>query len=338
MKYGRMPARECANTMLLGDSKRKRAIAAIIVAVSALIGARSASAVPVQSTSETTTYHVAQVDGVGVFYREAGPKDAPTIVLLHGYPASSRQYASLIPLLATHYHVIAPDYPGFGESDAPPPSQYTYTFDHLAQTVSGLLDQLKIDRYALYLQDYGGPVGFRIMEAHPERIRALVIQNANAYKEGLGKNWLTIARYWADPAAHPEVIDYFTSLELTKQRHIVNSPNLERYDPQVWLDEYAFLSKPGEREIQGRLLYDYRTNIASYPRWQEWMRAHQPPTLILWGRYDPSFITPGALAYQHDLPNAEVDVLDAGHFATEEKVDEIASDTLAFLGRVQNDR
>ncbi|WP_430366772.1 alpha/beta fold hydrolase [Trinickia sp. NRRL B-1857] len=338
MKYGRMPVRRCASTLPLGEAKRKRAIAAVIVALSALIGAGEASAAPVQSTSETTTYHMAKVDGVGVFYREAGPKDAPTIVLLHGYPASSRQYASLIPLLATRYHVIAPDYPGFGESDAPPPSQYAYTFDQLAQTIAALLDQLKLDRYALYLQDYGGPVGFRIMEAHPERIRALVIQNANAYKDGLGKNWPTIARYWADPAAHPEVIDYFMSLELTKQRHIVNSPNPERYDPQAWLDEYAFLSKPGEREIQARLLYDYRTNIASYPRWQEWMRLHQPPTLVLWGRYDPSFITLGALAYHRDLPNAEVDVLDAGHFATEEKVDEIASDTLAFLARVKTDR
>jgi pimeloyl-ACP methyl ester carboxylesterase len=311
----------------------KQIMATVAAGALALAGPLSIAA-PVESVSLTTTYHHVQVDGVGMFYREAGPKDAPAVVLLHGYPSSSRQYASLIPLLATRYHVIAPDYPGFGESDAPSPQQYAYTFDHLSQTTTALLEQLKIDRYALFIQDYGGPVGFRMMSAHPERLKALVIQNANAYEEGLGKNWQTIAKYWAAPSEHAEVIDYFTSLELTKQRHIVNSPNPERYDPEAWLQEYAFLSKPGEREIQASLLYDYRTNVASYPTWQVWLREHRPPTLVLWGRYDPSFIVPGALAYKHDLPDAEVDVLDAGHFATEEKVDEIATRMLAFLDRV----
>ena len=298
-----------------------------------MVALRPACAVEVASDSSTTTYHRAQVEGVGVFYREAGSPDAPTIVLLHGYPSSSRQYASLIPLLATRYHVIAPDYVGFGQSDAPPPSRYTYTFDHLAHTTSALLDQLNIDKYALYVQDYGGPVGFRIMEAHPERITALAIQNANAYEEGLGKNWANIAKYWNDRAAHPEVIDMFTGLELTKQRHIADSPHPERYDPQTWLDEYAFLSRPGNRAIQSDLLYDYRTNVASYPRWQAWLRAHQPPTLVMWGRYDRSFITPGALAYKRDVPNAEIHVLEAGHFATEEQVDEIARLMLNFLDK-----
>jgi pimeloyl-ACP methyl ester carboxylesterase len=334
--HDRAPAPERADEIPANVAKRKSAIAVAVAAVIGMaIGTHAASAAPVESTSDTTTYHRAQVMGVGIFYREAGPKDAPVIVLLHGYPASSRQYASLIPLLATHYHVIAPDYPGFGQSEAPSPSKYTYTFDHLAQTMSGLLDQLNVKHYALYLQDYGGPVGFRMMEAHPERVQALVIQNANAYKEGLGKNWLTIERYWADPSAHPEVIDYFTSLELTRQRHVINSPNPERYDPEVWLQEYAFLSQPGERGIQAALLYDYRRNVALYPQWQEWLRKYKPPTLVLWGRYDPSFTTPGALAYKRDLPDAEVDILDAGHFATEEKVDEIASRMLDFLGRVE---
>ncbi len=285
------------------------------------------------STSATTTYHRAEVDGVGIFYREAGPKDAPTIVLLHGYPSSSRMFDPLIPLLADRYHLIAPDYPGFGQSDAPPPSRYAYTFDHLAETTNALLEQLKIDRYVFYLQDYGGPVGFRIMVAHPERARALVIQNANAYTEGLGVKWAGIAAYWEDRAAHPEQVDAFTSLEGTKQRHIAGSPNPERYNPDTWCDEYAFLSREGEREIQADLLYDYRTNVASYPAWQAWLRQHKPPTLVVWGRYDPSFIAPGAEAYKRDLPETELHLLDAGHFALDEKVDEIARLMTGFLER-----
>jgi pimeloyl-ACP methyl ester carboxylesterase len=304
-----------------------------LAAAAMLPFASSGAATPQQSTSATITYHRAQVGGVGIFYREAGPKEAPTIVLLHGYPSSSRMFDTLIPLLATHYHLIAPDYPGFGQSDALPPSRYTYTFDHLAETTDALLEQLKIDRYALYLQDYGGPVGFRIMMKHPERISALVIQNANAYVEGLGKKWTGIAKYWADPTAHPEVVDAFTSLEGTKQRHIAGSPNPERYNPDTWLDEYAFLSKPGEREIQATLLYDYQTNVASYPKWQAWLRLHKPATLVIWGRYDPSFIVPGGEAYKRDLPDAEVHLLDAGHFALDEKVDEIAHLMIDFLGR-----
>ena len=203
-----------------------------------------------ESTSATTTYHRMTVDGVGVFYREAGPKDAPTIVLLHGFPSSSREFDTLIPLLATRYHLIAPDFPGFGQSDAPPPSSYVYTFDNLAKTINDLLEQLKINKYTFYLHDYGGPVGFRIMSAHPERLQALIIQNANAYKEGLGAKWAGIAQYWADPKAHPEVFDAFVSLTATEQRHTLGTSHPERYNPDTWTDEYAHLSRPGQREIQ----------------------------------------------------------------------------------------
>ena len=216
------------------------------------------------------------VDGVGVFYREAGPKDAPTIVLLHGFPSSSREFDTLIPLLATRYHLIAPDFPGFGQSDAPPPSSYAYTFDNLAKTINDLLEQLKIDKYIFFLHDYGGPVGFRIISAHPERLQALIIQNANAYKEGLGAKWAGIAQYWADPKAHPEVFDAFVSLTATEQRHTLGTSHPERYNPDTWTDEYAHLSRPGQREIQADLLYDYRTNVASYPAWQAWLREHKP--------------------------------------------------------------
>jgi pimeloyl-ACP methyl ester carboxylesterase len=185
----------------------------------ALMIGHAAQAASLASTSATTTYHRMMVDGVGVFYREAGPKDAPTIVLLHGFPSSSREFDTLISLLATHYHLIAPDFPGFGQSDAPPPSSYTYTFDHLAKTINDLLEQLQINKCTFYLHDYGGPVGFRIILAHPERVQDLIIQNANTYKEGLGAKWEGIAQYWADPKSYPEVFDTFVSLTATEQRH-----------------------------------------------------------------------------------------------------------------------
>jgi pimeloyl-ACP methyl ester carboxylesterase len=304
-----------------------------VAAAAVLMGSHAMQPQPLESTSETTSYHRADLDGVGVFYREAGRKDAPTIVLLHGFPSSSREFDPLIPLLATRYHLIAPDFPGFGHSDAPPPASYTYTFDHLAQTTNGLLEQLGIDRYSLYLHDYGGPVGFRIMLAHPERLQALIVQNANAYEQGLGAKWAGIAQYWRDREAHPEVVDAFMSFAATEQRHTGGTSHPLRYNPDSWTDEYAHLSKPGQREIQADLLYDYRTNVASYPAWQAWLREHKPPTLVAWGANDPSFIAAGGEAYRRDLPDAEIHLLDAGHFALDEKNDEIARLILAFMAK-----
>jgi pimeloyl-ACP methyl ester carboxylesterase len=306
----------------------------IVLAVAgALTTANAAQAVPLESTSATTRYHRVEVDGIGIFYREAGPNNAPTIVLLHGFPSSSREFDTLFPLLATRYHLIAPDFPGFGQSDAPPPAQYAYTFDHLAQTIDGFLAAINLTKYSLYLHDYGAPVGFRIILAHPERLQALIIQNGNAYKEGLGAKWARIAEYWADPKAHPEVVDAFLSFEGTKQRHIAGTAHPERYNPDTWTDEFAHLSKPGQREIQAALLYDYRTNVASYPAWQAWLREHRPPTLVAWGANDPSFTAPGAEAFKRDLPDAEIHLLDAGHFALDEKTDEIARLILDFMSR-----
>ena len=273
------------------------------------------------------------IDAARTFYREAGPKSAPTIVLLHGFPSSSREFDTLIPLLATRYHLIAPDFPGSGQSDAPPPSSYEYTFDNLAKTIGRLLERLRINEYTFYLHDYGGPVGFRIISAHPERLQALIIQNANVYEQGLGAKWGGIARYWADPNAHPEVFDAFVSLAATEQRHTLGTSHPERYNPDTWMDEYTHLSRPGQREIQADLLYDYRTNVASYPAWQAWLREHKPPLLVVWGRNDPSFTAPGAEAFERDLPYAEIHLLDAGHFALDEKNDEIASLILAFLAK-----
>jgi pimeloyl-ACP methyl ester carboxylesterase len=283
------------------------------------------------NASTSTTFAHANVSGVNLFYREAGPKGAPIIILLHGYPSSSRMYDPLIPLLADRYHLIAPDYPGFGQSEAPPPSRYCYTFGHLAETMGVLLEQLNVERYVLFMQDYGGPVGMRMALDHPQRVQALIVQNANAYEEGLGPKWAAIARYWADPAAHPEQVDAFTSLEGAKQRHLGNSPHPERYNPETWMEEFALLSRPGQREIQAALLYDYRTNVAAYPVWQAWLRQRTPPTLVMWGRYDPSFIVPGALAYARDVPGAEIHILDAGHFALDEQADEVAQLTRGFL-------
>lgn len=284
-------------------------------------------------TSASTTFRYASVSGVNLFYREAGPKAAPTIILLHGYPSSSRMYDPLIPLLADRYHLIAPDYPGFGHSEAPPPSHYRYTFDQLAETMGALVEQLDVDRYVLFMQDYGGPVGLRMALAHPQRIRALIVQNANSYEEGLGPKWAGIAKYWASPTDHPEQVEAFMSLEAAKQRHVGNSPHPERYDPDTWTDEFALLSRPGQHEIQAALLYDYRTNVAAYAAWQAWLRQHVPPTLVMWGRYDPSFIVPGALAYARDIPDAEIHILEAGHFALDEQRDEVAQLTRGFLAR-----
>ncbi|MFA5956310.1 alpha/beta fold hydrolase [Hyphomicrobium sp.] len=295
---------------------------------------------PARAASEAmpTTYHYENVDGIRIFYREAGRRDAPTIILLHGFPSSSREFDALIPLLAKSYHLIAPDFPGFGQSDAPPPAAYEYTFDHIATTTDHLLEKLGLRTYSLYIHDYGAPVGFRIMAAHPERIQALIVQNGNAYREGLGPKWAKIAQYWVDPKAHPEVVDAFLSFDATKTRHTAGTSHPELYNPDSWTDEFAHLSAPGQREIQAALLYDYRTNVASYPAWQAWLREHKPPTLVVWGANDPSFIAAGGEAYKRDLPNAEIHLLDAGHFAMDEKNDEIAELILRFMATAGIDR
>ena len=243
-------------------------------------------------------YHTVDIGGLNIFYREAGPSNAPTVLLLHGFPSSSRMWEPLLPLLADKYHLIAPDYPGFGNSDAPSPSGFTYTFDNLASVVDELTVKLGITNYVLFMQDYGGPVGFRLALAHPERISAIIIQNAVSHEQGLSPLWDARRKYWADPVHELEALKAnFTSLEATRQRHIGSSPRPERYDPDTWTDEYAFLSRPGQADIQATLFLDYRTNVASYPRWQKWLRETRPPTLVVWGKYDPSFAVAGAKAY-----------------------------------------
>ena len=314
----------------------KSILSTALVAVAAALStaAGMAQAQPVPSDSSTTTYHTVPVDGLEIFYREAGPKDAPTILLLHGYPSSSRMFATLIPLLADRYHLVAPDYPGFGQSDAPPASSFRYTFDHLAKVVDDFTQVIGLRDYVLYQQDYGGPIGMRLAVAHPERVRAIIVQNAVAHEDGLGPAWDIRRAFWKDRAVYEDkVIPGFTSQEGAKMRHLGSSPHPERYDPETWQWEAALLSRPGQRQIQSDLFFDYQTNVADYPSWQAWLKQRRPPLLVLWGKYDPSFALAEAEAYRRDVPDAEVHLLDAGHFALDEKVDQAAALIRDFLAR-----
>jgi len=277
-------------------------------------------------------YRTAEIDGLSIFYREAGEKDAPELLLLHGFPSSSRMFEPLFARLADRYHLIAPDYPGFGHSSWPDPKNFAYTFDHCAEIMNRFTEALGLHHYTLYIQDYGGPVGFRMALAHPDRVEALIIQNAVAHNGGLGKIWGPRRAFWADRAANEGTLRRsFLSFETTRGRHIGSDPQVDRYDPDLWTDEFNFLGKPGQADIQSDLFYDYRTNVDNYPRWQIWMQERQPRLLVLWGKYDPSFDISEPQAYRRDVPKAEVHVLDAGHFALDTAADQIARLIHAFM-------
>lgn len=277
-------------------------------------------------------YRTVKVDGLNIFYRETGHKDAPVILLLHGLPSSSRMFEPLYARLADRYHLIAPDYPGFGHSDWPDPKQYSYTFDNIATTVTHFTEALGITRYTLYMQDYGGPVGFRMVLAHPERVQSLIVQDAVAHSEGLGANWATRRAFWADRPAHEEALrKNLLALAPTKTRHVGDDSNTELYDPDLWTDEFNFINSPGQAQIQSDLFYDYRTNIDAYPTWQAWMQKNQPRLLVLWGKHDLSFDVGEPERYRKDVLKAEVHILDAGHFALDTKADEIADLVNKFM-------
>jgi len=280
-----------------------------------------------------TAYRTIQVDGLSIHYREAGSANAPTILLLHGLPSSSRMFEPLFARLRDRYHLVAPDYPGFGHSDWPDPKKFAYTFDHLAEVMNHFTEALGLKRYTLYMQDYGGPVGFRMVLAHPERAEALIVQDAVSHNEGLGENWKTRRAFWADrPAYESALRANLLSLATTRTRHLGDDPRVERYDPDLWTDEFAFLNQPGQADIQSDLFYDYRTNVDAYPKWQAWMREKQPRLLVIWGKHDLSFDLGEPERYRKDVPNAQVHVLDAGHFALDTAADEIAALVANFVG------
>jgi pimeloyl-ACP methyl ester carboxylesterase len=280
-----------------------------------------------------TFYRTIPVDDLSIFYREAGPKDAPTLLFLHGLPSSSRMFEPLFSRLSDRYHLVAPDYPGFGHSDWPDPKKFAYTFDHYCEIMNHFMEALGLLHCVLYMQDYGGPVGFRMALTHPERVQALIVQDAVAHNEGLGANWKARRAFWADRKANEGTLRAnLLSLQTTRTRHVGNDPDVERYDPDLWTDESRFLSQPGQAEIQSDLFYDYRTNVESYPKWQAWMRENQPRLLVIWGKYDLSFELSEPGAYQRDVPTAQVHVLKAGHFALDTAADEISELIKAFVG------
>jgi pimeloyl-ACP methyl ester carboxylesterase len=279
-----------------------------------------------------TTYRSILVNNLSLFYREAGPKHTPTILFLHGLPSSSRMFEPLFSRLGNSYHLVAPDYVGFGHSDAPSPKEFAYTFDNLTEMVDRFTQSVGISRYSLYMQDYGGPVRFRLAMAHPERLQSIIIQNAVAHDEGLGSSWLTHRAFWADRSANEEALRAnLLSLAATRTRHVGSDPRLELYDPDLWTDEFAFLNQPGQAEIQSDLFYDYRSNVASYPVWQAWLRKTQPRTLVLWGRYDQSFNISEPEAFRRDLPKAQIHILEAGHFALDTAAEEVATLISQFI-------
>jgi len=288
----------------------------------------------VQSANAAQTLHkTIDVQGQEIFYREAGAGNDETIVLLHGFPTSSHMYRNLIPKLSDQYHVIAPDYPGFGHSSMPPVSEFEYSFDNLAKITDAFLNKVGVDEYTLYVMDYGAPVGFRIAATHPERIQGLIIQNGNAYDEGLGDFWKPIKNYWADKSAkNGQVLaDALLTIGATQWQYTNGTRNSEAISPDNWTVDQAKLDRPGNKEIQLELFYSYGSNPALYPEWQAYFRKYQPPALLVWGKGDYIFPESGAHPYKRDLKNLDFHILDTGHFALEEDGDVIADHILKFM-------
>jgi pimeloyl-ACP methyl ester carboxylesterase len=280
-------------------------------------------------------YRTIPVDGLDVFYRETGPDHAPALLLLHGFPTSSHMFRELIPRLADRYRVIAPDYPGFGCSAAPDRAAFTYTFENLAQVIDRFTQAIGLDRYALYVMDYGAPLGYRLALAHPERVMALIVQNGNSYEEGLGEFWAPIKKYWNDPSRqNRDALRVLLKPESTRWQYTNGVTDTSLLSPDTWTLDQAGLDRPGNDEIQLDLFYDYRTNLPLYPHFQQYFRDYQPPTLVIWGKNDAIFPAEGAMPYRRDLPNAEIHLLDTGHFALETHGYEIACLIREFLARL----
>ena len=276
------------------------------------------------------------VGAAEIFYREAGDPARPTLLLLHGFPASSFMFRNLIPLLADRFHVVAPDLPGFGFTTAPGREAFAYTFDHLAEVMDGFTRAAGLTRYALYVFDYGAPVGFRLAMAHPERVTGIITQNGNAYEDGLSDGWAPVQAYWRDPTpANREALRSMQTLEATRWQYVHGTPDAALVAPEAWHLDFALMQRPGNDEIQLDLIGDYASNVALYPSFHAYFAAHQPPLLAVWGRNDPFFLPAGALAFQRDLPKAEVHLLETGHFALETHAGEIAGRIREFLERAE---
>ena len=282
-----------------------------------------------------TSFHTLDADGVRIFYREAGPAKAPVLLLLHGFPSSSHMFRELIPRLSNRYRVIAPDFPSFGFTIVPEGRKYQYTFESLTKTVDAFVNALHLNRYAIYVFDYGAPVGFRLAVAHPERITAVISQNGNAYEEGLSEEWSPLRRYWSNPTPeNREALRPMLTLEGVRWQYVHGVANPESVAPESYTLDVALLERPGIKEIQLDLFLDYASNVALYPVFQRYFREAKPPVLAIWGKNDPLFIPPGAETFRRDNPNAVVKLLDTGHFALETHVDEIASEIDQLLSRV----
>lgn len=279
-----------------------------------------------------SAYRTVSIDGLDIFYREAGSRSNPTILLLHGFPTSSHMFRNLMPALADRFHLIALDYPGYGNSSMPSVNEFDYTFDHLAEIVEKFITAIDLKKYSLYVMDYGAPIGYRIAAKYPERVEALIVQNGNAYEEGLREFWEPIKAYWQDRSPeNADKLKYLVTLEATKWQYTNGVRNPEAISPDTWNMDQLFLDRPGNGEIQLALLYSYGTNPPLYPQWQEYFRKYQPPTLIVWGKNDYIFPADGAYPYQRDLKDVELHLLDTGHFALEEDGDAIAAHIRRFL-------
>ena len=286
-----------------------------------------------------TLYKTAQIDGLDIFYREAGPKDAPTTLLLHGFPTSSHMFRNLMMKLSDKFHLVAPDYPGFGNSSAPPTNIFDYTFDHLAEIMEKFIQHIQLRRFSMYLQDYGAPIGFRIATKHPDWIEALIIQNGNAYEEGLRDFWIPLKAYWKNRNKENEAaLKKFLTIDATKWQYTHGVRNIETISPDNWLIDQPLLNRPSNDDIQLQLFYSYGSNPPLYPQWHEYFKRHQPPTLVVWGKNDQIFPADGAHPYKRDLRNIDFHLLDTGHFALEEEYELIAELVSNFFRRIRSTR
>lgn len=314
-----------ASAVMIGAGGASRASAAAEAATTAHVHDGTASHTAVR-------HRTVKIDGLDIFYREAGPKDAPVILLLHGFPTSSHMFRNLIPALAYSYRVIAPDYPGFGQSSMPSVTEFEYSFDNLARVVDKFTAAVGIEDFTMYVQDYGAPIGFRIASSQPERVRGIIVQNGNAYEEGLRDFWVPFKAYWKNPSeANKAKLTPFFELPATKWQWTHGVQDESTISPDTWTLDQAGMDRPGNKDIQLQLFMSYGTNPPLYPKWQEYFRTYQPPTLIVWGKNDYIFPAEGAEPYKRDLRNLDYNILDTGHFALEEMGDEIAQKIRAFM-------